>query len=51
MHYALRERMQKEIDDMIEVGIIEFSTSPYASPVVLVRKDDSSIRFCFDTER
>lgn len=46
--YALRERMQKEIDNMTEVGIIEPSTSPYASPVVLVRKDDSSIRFCCD---
>lgn len=46
--YALRERMQKEIDNMTEVGIIEPSTSPYAPPVVLVRKDDSSIRFCCD---
>ena len=46
--YALRERMQQEIDNMMEVGIIEPSTSPYASPVVLVRKSDSSIRFCCD---
>lgn len=46
--YALRERMQKEIDNIFEVGIFEPSTSPYASPVVLVRKDDSSIRLCCD---
>lgn len=43
VHYALREHKQKEIDHIIEVGIIEPSASPYASLVVLVRKDNSSI--------
>lgn len=36
--YAMRERMQKEIDNMIEEGIIEPSTSPYASPIVFGKK-------------
>lgn len=40
--------MQKEIDNMIEVGIIKPSTSLYASPVVLVRKVESSIGLCFE---
>lgn len=40
--------MQKEIDNMIEVGIIEFLISFYVLLVVLVRKDDFFIRFCCD---
>ncbi|CAC5380411.1 Retrovirus-related Pol polyprotein from transposon 297,Steroid 5-alpha-reductase DET2,Retrovirus-related Pol polyprotein from transposon 17.6,3-oxo-5-alpha-steroid 4-dehydrogenase 1,3-oxo-5-alpha-steroid 4-dehydrogenase 2 [Mytilus coruscus] len=46
--YALREKVQQEIDDMLKLGIIEVSDSPYAAPVVLVKKKDSSIRFCCD---
>lgn len=46
--YALRDQMKSEIDKMLKAGIIEPSCSPYASPVVLVKKKDSSIRFCID---
>ena len=34
--YAMREKVQKEIQDMIEAGIAEKSSSPYASPIVVV---------------
>ena len=40
--------MKSEIDEMIELGVIEPSISPYSSPIVLVLKKDGSARFCID---
>jgi len=36
------------LDNLVKEGIIKESTSPYASPIVLVRKKDSSLRLCVD---
>ncbi len=33
---------------MIEQGVAEPSSSPWAAPIVLVRKHDGTIRFCTD---
>ena len=45
---AMREKVQKEIQDMIEAGIAEKSSSPYASPIVVFPKKDNTIRLCID---
>ena len=43
-----RLEAQKQVADMLEAGVISPSNSPWASPIVLVKKKDNSIRFCVD---
>lgn len=38
----------KEIKELLERGVIRKSKSEWASPVVLVRKKDGSLRLCID---
>ena len=39
------------LQDLLDRGVIRKSMSPYASPVVLVRKRDGSLRLCIDYRR
>ena len=45
---ARRDVLKKELDKMLEQGVIRASTSPWASPLVLVDKRDGGIRLCVD---
>ena len=45
--FAKREG-QRAITEMSEQGVIEPSTSPWVSPMVLVRKKNGDVRFCVD---
>ena len=40
--------IREECDKMIENDVVEVSDSPWAAPVVMVKKKDNSWRFCVD---
>ena len=42
------EEVQKHLQEMLEIGAIHKSTSPLASPIVLVYKKDGGLQFCID---
>lgn len=46
--FAKRQVEKEEVNRMLQQGVIEPSTSPWASPVVLVTKKDGTVRFCVD---
>ena len=43
-----KEIVQKEVQAMLQNGIVEPSISPWSSPIVLVEKKDHCTRFCVD---
>ena len=46
--YALRRVISEEVKKMLDAVVIERADSSYVSPVVMVKKDDGTIRFCID---
>ena len=45
------DEVKKHLKEMLEIGAIRKSNSPWASAVVLVRKKDGSLRFCIDLHK
>ena len=45
---AVRREEMMQVQQMLSSNVIRPSNSPWASPVVMVRKKDGSLRFCVD---
>ena len=46
--YSVRDTIRKEVKDMLSLGVIQESSSPYSAPPVIVKKPDGSNRFCIN---
>ncbi len=48
---ARRHAIEEEVQEMLRLGVIEPSRSPWSSPIVMVPKPDGTLRFCNDFRR
>lgn len=48
MSFHEKEIVRKIVQELLDAGVIEPSTSPFASPILLVRKKDGGHRMCVD---
>ncbi|CAJ2644785.1 unnamed protein product [Trifolium pratense] len=46
--HSQKNQIELMVQDMLQQGIIQPSTSPFSSPIVLVKKKDGTWRFCTD---
>lgn len=45
------DAVKKHLQELLDSGVIRESESPFASPIVVVRKKDGSVRLCIDFRR
>ena len=48
---AMQGEIQKEVEMMLKLDVIEPCESPYGHPIVMVKKPDGTNRFCIDFRR
>lgn len=48
---VVREKLYQEVDRMLELDVIEESSSSWSSPVVLVNKPNGKVRLCLDSRK
>ncbi|GFN93920.1 protein saal1-like [Plakobranchus ocellatus] len=46
--FAARDFVTQKVKDLLSLGVIEPSDSPYCFPIVVVKKKDGSLRLCID---
>lgn len=46
--YSQKAQIETMVEDMLKQGIIKPSTSPFSSPIILVKKKDGTWRFFTD---
>ncbi|KAL0451351.1 UNVERIFIED_CONTAM: Transposon Ty3-G Gag-Pol polyprotein [Sesamum latifolium] len=42
------QELKKQLEELLEKGFIQPSTSPWGAPVLFVKKKDGSMRLCVD---
>ncbi|XP_027120880.2 uncharacterized protein [Coffea arabica] len=43
-----KEEIEKQVTEMLQKGIVKYNNSPFASPILLVKKKEGTWRFCVD---
>ena len=46
--FALKGKVIQMVNEMLQGGVVRESCSPWASPIVLVKKKNGDLRFCVD---
>jgi len=42
------DELRKQLEELLDLGFIQISTSPYGAPILFVKKKDGSFRMCID---
>jgi hypothetical protein len=46
---SLKNEIEHQVQEMLDAGLIQHSTSLFSSPMILVKKKDNTFRFYVDT--